>query len=132
MLTVYRRPRISRGIRHLRPVEFNGGRLLPVDFHTDENEYVITAPVAGLKAEDLKVEIHDDILTLSGEVRSETNGDGEYLLREIRYGEFRRSLRLPTQVEIDKAEAKVEDGMLTIRLPKAEEARPKTIEVKAK
>lgn len=132
MLTMYRRPRFRRHLHHYRPVEFNGGRRLPVDFHADENEFVLTAEIAGLNPDDLQIEIKDDILTVKGEVVSETNGDGEYLLREIFQGEFRRSLRLPEPVEIDKVEAKVENGLLTILLPKAEDARPKTIKITAK
>ena len=132
MLSPYRRPRFSRAVRRYHPVGFNGGSRLPVDIHVENDEFVITAPVAGLKPAALKVEIHDDILTLSGEVMSESNGDGKYLLREIHYGEFSRSFRLPTSVEADGAEAKIENGILTIRLPKIEEARLKKIEVKAK
>jgi HSP20 family protein len=132
MLTLYRRPRFRRHFHHYQPVEFNGGRRLPVDFHADENEFVLTAEIAGLNPDDLQIEIKDDILTVKGEVNSETNGDGEYLLREIFYGEFRRSLRLPESVDIDKVEAKVENGLLTIHLPKAEEVKPKTIKITAK
>lgn len=131
MLTLYRRPRYSRRLRRYYPMGFNGGTRLPVDIQVEKDEFVITARVAGLKPEDLKIEILDDVLTLSGEVKSESNGDGDYLLREIHYGEFSRSFRLPSSVEADKAEAKVEDGILTVRLPKVEEERPKKIEVKA-
>lgn len=132
MLSLYRRPRYSRQLRRYYPMGFNGGSRLPVDIHLENDEYVITAPVAGLKPEDLKIEILDDVLTLSGEVKSESNGDGDYLLREIHYGAFSRSFRLPSSVEAEKAEAKVEDGVLTVRLPKVEEERPKKIEVEAK
>ena len=132
MLTMYRRPKFRQHFHQYRPVEFNGGRRLPVDFHADENEFVLTAEIAGLNPEDLQIEIKDDILTVKGEVKSESNGDGEFLLKEIFHGEFRRSLRLPESVEIDKVEAKVENGLLTIHLPKAEEARPKTIKITAK
>jgi HSP20 family protein len=130
MLTAYRRPRFARRIRFYEPVEFNGGRRLPVDVHVDDEAFVITAEVAGLKPEDLEIEIKDDILTLKGESESDPNGDGKYLLREIRHGEFNRSLHLPEPVEVEKVEAKVENGVLTIRLPRAEEARPKTIKIK--
>jgi HSP20 family protein len=132
MLTLYRRPRFRRNFHYYRPVNFNGGRRLPVDFHADENEFVVTAEIAGLDPEDLQIEIKDDILTVKGEVKSETNGDGEYLLKEIFHGEFSRSLRLPEAVEIDKVEAKVENGLLMINLPKAEEARPKAIKINTK
>jgi HSP20 family protein len=103
---------------------------VPLDIQADNVEFVVTAPVAGLKAEDLKIEILEDVLTLSGEVKSETTEESEYLLREIHYGAFSRSIRLPSTLEADKAEAMVEDGFLTIRIPKAVEARPKSIEVK--
>lgn len=132
MLTLYRRPRFRRQFHYYRPVEFNGGRRLPVDFHADENEFVLTAEIAGMNPEDLQIEIKDDILTVKGEAKSETNGDGEYLLREIFHGDFSRSLRLPEPVEIDKVEAKMENGLLVIRLPKAEEARPKSIKISVK
>lgn len=132
MLTLYRGPRVARHLHYYRPVEFNGGRRLPVDFHVENDEFVLKAEVAGIKPEDIQIEIKDDVLTVKGEVKSETNGDGEYLLREIYHGEFCRSLRLPEPVEIEKVEAKFENGLLTIHLPKAEEARPKKIEIKVK
>jgi len=132
MLTLYRRPRVARHLHYYRPVEFNGGRRLPVDFHVENDEFVLKAEVAGIKPEDIQIEIKDDVLTVKGEVKSEANGDGEYLLREIYQGEFCRSLRLPEPVEIEKVEAKFENGLLTIHLPKAEEARPKKIEIKVK
>ena len=132
MLTMYRQPRFRRHFHYHRPVEFNGGRRLPVDFHAGENEFVLKAEIVGLNPEDLQIEIKDDILTVKGEVKSETNGDGEYLLKEIFQGEFSRSLRLPEPVEIEKVEARVENGLLTIHLPMAEEARPKTIKITAK
>lgn len=130
MLTLYRRPRYARRFHYYRPVEFNGGRRLPVDFHVEDDEFVLTAEVAGINPEDIQIEIKDDILTVKGEVKSETNGDGKYLLREIYHGEFSRSLRLPEPVDVEKVEAKFENGLLTVHLPKTEEARPKTIKIK--
>ncbi|MBM3153316.1 MAG: Hsp20/alpha crystallin family protein, partial [Chloroflexi bacterium] len=58
--------------------------------------------------------------------------ENEYLMRELPHGSFRRSLRLSTPVEAGKAEARITDGLLTLRLPKAESARPKTIKVSVK
>jgi HSP20 family protein len=106
-----------------------------LDVRVDSDEYVITAAVPGLKAEDLHVEILDDVLTLRAEIQPdevEENGKGDYLLREITHGEFSRSLRLPDPTDASKAEAKIEDGLLTVRVPKAEEARPKEIKVKVR
>ena len=88
--------------------------------------------VPGLKAENIHIDILDDVVTLRGEFKSEENGDGKYLLRELHYGEFTRSLRLPDPLDHEKAEANVEDGVLTVRIPKAEEARPKEITVNAR
>ncbi len=130
-MTYYMVPRGSRKFRHYQPVRFNGGRRLPVDVHVDSEEYVITAAVPGLLVEDLKIEILDDIVTLSGEVASEESDEEGMLLHEISYGSFTRSLRMPDPLDAEKAEAQIENGLLTVRIPKSEEAKPKTIEVKA-
>jgi len=132
MLTLYRRPRMARHFHYYQPVDFDGGRRLPVDFHAKEDEFVLTAEIPGIDPDDIQIEIKDDVLTVKGEVKPETNGDGDYLLREICQGKFWRSLRLPEPVEVEKVEAKFDKGLLKIHLPKAEEARPKTIKIKAK
>jgi HSP20 family protein len=133
MVTYYLAPRNLRGIRRYEPVGFNGGRRIRMDVHADQDAYVITANVPGLKAEDISIEILDDVVTLRSEFEQENgNGNGKYLLRELRQGGFSRSLQLPTSLDPDAAEAKVEDGVLTLRIPKSEAARPKEIKVKAK
>ena len=133
MTTYYLAPRRFRRINRYQPVGFNGGRRLPVDVHADDEGYVIVADVPGLKAEDISIEILDDVVTLRGEINAEAeHEDAKYLLRELPHGEFGRSLRLPASLDHAAAEAKVEDGVLTVRIPKSEEARPKEIEVKAK
>jgi HSP20 family protein len=132
MATYYLTPWNYRRMRSPRPVEFNGGRRLPLDVQSDGEAYVITAPVPGFKAEDLQIQILDDVLTLRAEVESdEVEKRGGYMLREIHRGSFSRSLRLPDATDSSKAEAKIEDGLLTVRIPKSEEARPKEIKVKA-
>jgi HSP20 family protein len=105
---------------------------LGIDVHADEDAFEITATVPGMDVEDIKVEILDDVLTLRGEIPESPNGSGEFLLRERISGKFERRLRLPDAVDAEAAEAKVENGILTVRIPKAEEARPRLIEVKAK
>jgi HSP20 family protein len=105
---------------------------LGIDVHSDDEAYVITAAVPGLEAENLTVEILEDVLTLRGEIPESPNGTGKFLLRERKSGKFERNLRLPDAVEAEKTEAKVVNGVLTVRIPKAEEARPRLIEVKAK
>lgn len=115
----------------VRQVEFNGGRRIPVDVHADSDEFVITAIVPGLTADDLEVEILDDVVSLRAEIKPEENGDGEYLLRERAVGRFERSLRLPDAIDASKADASVENGLLKLRIPKAEDAKPKKITIKA-
>lgn len=131
MATMYLTPSVNRTIRWYRPTGFNGGSRLPVDVRADADAYTITAAVPGLKAEDLHIEILDDVVTLRGKVELEANEDHDYLLRELSLGEFSRTLRMPDPLDASQAEALVENGVLTVRIPKAEEARPKVIKVKA-
>ena len=106
---------------------------LPLDMIAKDDEYVITAAVPGLKPDDLSVEVLGETVTIRGEIKSEQNGEQDgYLLQERRYGKFSRTLNFPVELDGAKAEASVENGVLTLRVPKAETARPKTIKVKAR
>ena len=106
---------------------------LPLNVVLSGDTYVITAAVPGLKAEDLHLEVLGDTVTLSGELPAPELGEhDQWLLRERRSGKFVRTLTLPTEVEGAQAEASVEQGVLTVRLPKAETAKPKSIKVLAK
>jgi HSP20 family protein len=102
---------------------------LGVDVNEKDDAYIISALVPGLKAEDLNIQILEDVVTVSGEFKADQE---EYLMRELPHGSFRRTLRLPATLDPDKAQAKITDGVLTLRLPKAESARPKTIKVAVK
>ena len=98
-----------------------------------DDEYVITASTPGLKAEDLSVEVLGDTVTVSGEIFAPAPDEkAKYVLQERRYGKFARTLTLPVELDSAKAEAVIENGLLTLRVPKAEAARPKMIKVKAK
>lgn len=101
-------------------------RSLPVDVRNDEDAYVVTAFVPGLTAEQLNIQVLDNTVSVEGEYLEDEN---QYLLSELPSGAFRRTLRLPTELDADKAEAKIDNGVLTLRLPKAESARPKVIKV---
>jgi HSP20 family protein len=106
---------------------------LPLNVVLSGDVYVITAAVPGLKAEDLHLEVLGDTVTLRGELPApEVAENDQWLLRERRAGKFVRTLTLPTEVEGAKTEATVEQGVLTVRLPKAEAAKPKSIKVLAK
>ena len=106
---------------------------LPLDVIAKDDEYVITAAVPGLKSDDLSVEVLGEAVTIRGEIKSEQNGEQDgYLLQERRYGKFSRTLNFPVELDGAKAEASVENGVLTLRVPKAETAKPKMIKVKAR
>jgi HSP20 family protein len=123
--------RYAPAVRWYAPTGFNGGTRLPLDVKAEPEAYEITAVVPGLKPEDLQIEILEDVVTLRGKMGDHSRENDGYLLREIEMGEFVRSLRLPDPLDASKAEAVVQNGVLTLRIPKAEEARPKTIKVKA-
>ncbi len=109
------------------------GWMPQMDMYQTDDEVVVKATVPGVKPEDLHITITGDVLTIRGEIKAEEEvKDAAYHLRERRYGTFSRSLPLPVPVVADKAKAEFENGILTLTLPKAEEVRPKTIEVKAK
>jgi HSP20 family protein len=130
-MTYYMVPRRSSRLRRYNPVGFNGGRRMPVDVHVSPEEYLITAEVPGLTVDDLKIEILDDVLTLVGDIKSEDEDQGDAILRELPQGSFKRSFRFSQPVDADKAEAQLVNGLLKLRIPKSEEARPKAITVKA-
>ena len=122
-------PRQRRGYGY-RPMGFNGGRRMPIDVLSEDEAYLITAAVPGLSAEDVTVEVLEDLVTMSGEITLEVDDDNQRLLSELNHS-FYRQIRLPEAVNPDEVDAKVENGLLIVRIPKADEARPKKIEVKA-
>ncbi|MFO7742397.1 MAG: Hsp20/alpha crystallin family protein [Anaerolineae bacterium] len=106
---------------------------LAVDMYETDEDVVVKASVPGIDPEDLDISITGDTLTIRGESRAEEEVEEDnYIYRERRYGAFSRAVTVPTSVEADKAEAEFEDGVLTLRLPKTEEVKPKAIKVKTK
>lgn len=119
----------------VRPVGHSAGgaALEPaVDMYETENDLVVSAPIPGVRPEDVEITITGEVLTIKGATKSEYGEDGaNYHRQERRFGAFARTLELPVSVEAAKAEAKVKDGVLTLTLPKAESLKPKTIKVKS-
>ena len=106
---------------------------LAVDMYQTKDEVIVKAAIPGVKPEDLDVSVSNDILTLKGEFKQEESVEREnYIRRERRFGSFSRALPLPMPVDVEKASAEFEHGVLKLVLPKAEEVKPKTIEVKTK
>ena len=103
---------------------------LAVDVHASEDGYTISALVPGLTADDLNIEILNNTVTLRGEFKWDAQPEEAHILMsELPSGRFGRVITLPTAVEAGKAEANIKNGVLTLNVPKAEAARPKTIKV---
>ena len=101
------------------------------DVYEDKDNYVVKAELPGMKKEDINVSIHGGELMISGERKSETKNEGTEVYRAERYfGKFQRSVSLPTTVSPKDIKAEYRDGVLTVTLPKSEEAKPRQIEVK--
>jgi HSP20 family protein len=113
---------------------YTGGSRLPVDIREDDNAYVISAAIPGRKADEVEIQVLEDVVTLRlrAVAQAESEATPDYLLREIAAEDFERSFRLPVAIDAEKAEAVVENGMLQLTLPKAESVRPRQIAVKAK
>jgi HSP20 family protein len=103
-----------------------------LDVQEDKDNFVIRAELPGLKREDIEVSLHDGALVISGERKVEKVQEGVEVHRQERYyGKFQRALTLPTAVASDNVKAAYKDGVLTITLPKVEEAKPKQIDISA-
>jgi HSP20 family protein len=120
---------------------FSGGSLGPwqsatswglaLDVAENEDAFIVTASVPGQKPDDLDITITDNVLTIKGEYKvDETIDEEQYHIRERRFGSFGRSITLPVAVNADEVDADYENGVLTLTVPKAEEVKPRRIEVK--
>jgi HSP20 family protein len=100
-----------------------------LDLYETGDHLVALVELPGMRKEDIDISLHDGTLTISGE-RKRDNNNGETAQRTERYvGTFRRSIALPTRVDANKVSATYQDGILKVALPKAEEAKPKQIQV---
>ena len=102
-----------------------------LDISERKDAYVVTVEVPGVKAEDLDITLEDGLLTIQGERQfSQETSEQQWHRVERRYGSFRRSITLPSQVQADAIEASFDNGVLEVIVPKAEEAKPKKITVR--
>ena len=101
-----------------------------LDLYQSNDNVVAVVELPGMRKEDIEISLHDGTLTISGERKRESNSHGEKAERTERYvGTFRRSIALPTRVDANKVGATYRNGILTVTLPKAEEVKPKQIQV---
>lgn len=104
-----------------------------VDISEHDDQYLVRMELPGVRKEDVRITIENNILTIRGEKKQEaTIAEDAYRRVERSYGSFQRSFKLPAAVKPDKIEAAAADGVLTVHVPKAEEARPQQVEVKVK
>ena len=111
----------------LMPTVFSAGNYMRADIKEKENEYIIDVEIPGVKKEEIKLDLSDDddVLTVSVEKKEETKDEGtDYIRKEIKYGAYSRSFYVPG-IKEDDIKAKYDNGVLTITLPKAEEAKAK-------
>ena len=102
-----------------------------VNVYQDKERFTVVVELPGFKKEEIEISLHEDTLTIAGERKREESSEQEFLTERL-YGKFQRSLTLPTAVDAEKVKASYKDGLLQVVLPKAEEAKPKQIEVALK
>ena len=101
-----------------------------LDVHDEKDNFVVSVELPGLKKEDIGISLHEGVLTVSGERKQEhKRKEGETFRSERYFGRFQRSITLPAAVDGEKVKAAYKDGILTIELPKVEEAKPRQIAV---
>ena len=106
------------------------GPSLPLDVTTDADALTIEASLPGITPEDVDITVENGTLTITGKTAEERKAEeGSYLIQEIRRGTFSRSVTLPNGLEPDKAEATFEHGVLRLRIPKAEQVKPRQIKI---
>ena len=119
----------------VRPGGWNGEaaeQALPLDIRMTQNELVVTAALPGVKPDDVDISITGDTLSITGRTGEESRREEDgYLYQEIRRGNFSRTVTLPSDLKTDAAVAHFENGLLTLSIPKAEEAKPRQIKVNA-
>ncbi|MDK2976638.1 MAG: hypothetical protein PWP06_1113 [Candidatus Marinimicrobia bacterium] len=101
-----------------------------VNLEETKNDYIIHAELPGMNKKDIDISVENDVLTISGEKKERVQTkDSNILVSEILSGYFSRSFRLPAQIDSEKIEAKWDNGVLVVKIPKSEVAKPKKIQI---
>ena len=117
---------------HLGWIAPTGAASLALDMYETNDNVVVKAALPGVKPDEVEVTITGNTLTISGESKEENEvNEANYIRKESRYGTFSRSVTLPTGLKADKADATFENGVLTLKIPKADEVKPKSIKIRA-
>jgi HSP20 family protein len=107
----------------------NRDRTLGINVREEDDAFLLSALVPGIKSDELNIQVLEDVVRIEGEYKAE---ESQYLVRELPSGSFKRALRLPVPIDAEHVEAEVTNGVLTLKLPKAESARPKQIKIKSR
>ena len=123
-----------RMMRRMLENSFSQERVLsfPMEMKSSQDEYTLTALLPGLTAEEIDIQFNNGTLSIEGEYHDVREENVEYLFSEMPAGKFSRSIEINEPVVSEKIEASMKDGVLSIRIPKAEEAKPKTIKISSK
>ena len=117
-------------VRHPLNGGFDQLAMLPLDVTSTADALIVEAAMPGIKPDDVEITVENGTLSIRGEARQErSEGEGESLVQEIRRAAVSRTVSLPSGLEPDKATASFENGMLTLRIPKAEEVKPRQIRI---
>jgi HSP20 family protein len=106
----------------------NREQTLGINVRDDDDAYILSALVPGIKSDELNIQVLEDVVRIEGEYKMD---ESNYLIRELPNGSFVRTLHLPAPIDADHVDADITDGVLTLRLPKSESARPKQIKINA-
>jgi HSP20 family protein len=104
----------------------------PFDIKEDDEKFTITAILPGLIPDEIDIQIQDKNVSLKGEFKNTFEEENTYIIRERPSGKFDRTVTLPDTLNASKAEAKMKNGILSLSIPKSDEAKPKTIKISAK
>jgi len=104
----------------------------PINVKVEDKQFIITALLPGLKADDVAIQITDEEVSLKGEFKQQTDEKDDCIMQEIPAGKFNRTILLPDALDANKATAEMKEGILTLKVPKSEAVKPKTIKVDVK
>ena len=112
--------------------DYSPNLTFPIDVQVEKESFTIKALLPGINPDDLDIHIMNETVTISGELQDDRQEGETYLIAERPSGKFHRVITLPTSLDASNVEADLENGILTLNIPKAEEAKPRTIKVKRK
>lgn len=113
-------------------IDFAKGSYPKCNIMDDVDEVTVMAEIPGLTKDDVSIKVEDSVLTISGTRVNSTNGTAKYIRRELKHSSFKRSFTLADILDVTKISAAFENGILTISIPKKEEAKPQSIDIEIK